>query len=180
MHWLKIEPEVFYTPFISDRLEILEAPSEWINAKRDTASMHILSYPFLFPPSVLVSYFRAINYAAMYKAFESAALVENTVRRMTFTDSQTRRGELRLQDRLKRAQDNYLVIEVRREQVLTDAMNQLWRRQKRELMRPLKVRIVGEEGVDHGGVQQEFFRIAIAEAMDPAYGTIAWKKNCAN
>lgn len=40
-------------------------------------------------------------------------------------------------------------------------------------MRPFKVRLgeeLGEEGLDLGGVQQEFFRLAIAEALDPKYG----------
>ena len=68
---------------------------------------------------------------------------------------------------------NNLVLEIRRDNILTDALNQLWRREKRELLRPLKVRMgmdEGEEGVDLGGVQQEFFRIAIGEALNPDYG----------
>ena len=83
------------------------------------------------------------------------------------------RGEKDLFDRLKIAMATYLVLEIRRESILTDALNQLWRRQKRELQRPLKVRMgmdEGEEGVDHGGVQQEFFRIALGEALNPDYG----------
>ena len=71
--------------------------------------------------------------------------------------------------------NNYLVLEIRRDKVLTDAMNQLWRRERRELLRPLKVRMgmeEGEEGVDHGGVQQEFFRVAIGEALNPDYGKL--------
>ena len=68
---------------------------------------------------------------------------------------------------------NNLVLEIRRDNILTDALNQLWRREKRELLRPLKIRMgmdEGEEGVDLGGVQQEFFRIAIGEALNPDYG----------
>ncbi|KAL8940764.1 MAG: hypothetical protein Q9216_002644 [Gyalolechia sp. 2 TL-2023] len=44
----------------------------------------------------------------------------------------------------------------------------------------------GEEGVDHGGVQQEFFRIAISKVMNPDYGMftideqskMAWFRPC--
>lgn len=82
--------------------------------------------------------------------------------------------QFQFSDRLKESKNLYLVLEIHREDVLTDAMNQLWRRHKRELLRPLKVRLgedEGEEGVDLGGVQQEFFRMAIAEALDPKYGT---------
>lgn len=52
-------------------------------------------------------------------------------------------------------------------------MDQLWRRKPFELQKPLKIRLgmtQGEEGIDHGGVQQEFFRLAIAEALDAEYG----------
>lgn len=171
--WFDGEPEIFYTPFLSERLDVMEMPLEWLDFDAAGASTHLLAYPFLFSPSVLVTYFRAINHAAMYKSFESAAMAEHMAQRMTFTDPDSGRGAVRLQDRLRVAQSNYLVLEIRRNDVLTDAMDQLWRRQRRELMRPLKVRMgmeEGEEGVDHGGVQQEFFRVAIAEAMEPKYG----------
>jgi hypothetical protein len=80
-----------------------------------------------------------------------------------------------LLSRLQKALSHYLVLEVRRDNLLVDALNQLWRRERRELMRPLKVRMgmdEGEEGVDHGGVQQEFFRMAMGEAFSPEYGTL--------
>lgn len=78
-----------------------------------------------------------------------------------------------LQDLLKTASAKYLVLEIGRATVLRDAFNQLWRREERELLRPLKVRLGedgGEEGFDSGGVQQEFFRLAIAECLDPNHG----------
>jgi hypothetical protein len=62
--------------------------------------------------------------------------------------------------------------------MLEDAFNQLWHRQKRELMRPLKVRMgfgQGEEGVDQGGVSQEFFSIVLGKALDPMAGELKQK-----
>ena len=78
-----------------------------------------------------------------------------------------------LTDRLKTAASKYLILDIKRERVLRDAFDQLWRREERELLRPLKVHLGelnGEEGFDSGGVQQEFFRMAIAEALNPDYG----------
>ena len=154
----------------------MQMPAEWATSDTDRNSVHLLSYPFLFPPSVLVSYFRSINYAAMYKAFESSAEAEHIAGKMIFEhQNPSAPGGLRLQDRLDVAQRGFLVLEIRRGNVLLDAMNHVWRRQRRELMRPLKVRMgmdEGEEGVDHGGVQQEFFRVAIAEALNPDYGIL--------
>jgi len=94
-------------------------------------------------------------------------------REMTFTRNETGPGTLRMNDDLRIAQTGFLVLEVRRDNVLKDAMDQIWRRQHRELMRPLRVQMgaqEGEQGVDHGGVQQEFFRVVIAEVLNPDYG----------
>ena len=171
--WLGIDGVTLYTPCISERMELMEAPIEWAASDQPAKCWHMLDFPRLFPPSVLVSYFRAINYDTMYKAFESAATAQHIAARVTFPNPFTNHGPVRLPDKLKVAQTSYLVLEIHREDVLKDAMDQIWRREKRELMRPLKVRMgteEGEEGEDHGGVQQEFIRIAIAEALDPKYG----------
>jgi hypothetical protein len=185
---LGLVPEDFHTPFLSERLEPLEMPVEWIGRSPNNKIMHLLSYPFLFPPSALVIYFRALNYAAMSRYYEAAM---TTTRHVT----QTAFGAIQIQDdvgmlaRLKTSMTTYLVLVVRRDNLLTDALNQLWRRERRELMRPLKVQMgmdEGEEGLDHGGVQQEFFRVLMAEALDQSYGMftmdsrtrISWFQPC--
>ena len=174
---LGLQPETFHTPFLSERLDPMDMPLEWLNSHPKTNTIHLLSYPFLFPPSALVTYFRAINHSAMFKAFEASITTTRMVMQMTFAESALAdHRESRLFERLTVAMTNYLVLEIRRDNVLTCALNQLWRREKRELMRPLKVRMgmeEGEEGVDHGGVQQEFFRMAIGEALNPNYGKYA-------
>ena len=152
-------------------------PLDWIDFQENKTHVHLLSYPFLFSPSILRSYFRAINYDAMYESFKAAVRVQKLADDLTFPDPQSGRGSIRLHEPLKEAQSKFLVLEIRRANVLADAMDQLWRRQRRELMRPLKVRMgvdEGEEGVDLGGVQQEFFRVAIAEAMSPDYGMLTF------
>ncbi|PYH88127.1 hypothetical protein BO71DRAFT_414327 [Aspergillus ellipticus CBS 707.79] len=185
---LGLVPEDFQTPFLADRLEPLDMPVEWMGSLPNNKTMHLLSYPFLFPPSALVIYFRALNYAAMSKYYEAAM---TTTRHVT----QTGFGPIQIQDdvglleQMKTSMSTYLVLVVRRDSILKDALNQLWRRERRELMRPLKVQMgmnEGEEGLDHGGVQQEFFRVLMAEALDPAYGIftmdgrtrISWFQPC--
>lgn len=171
-HRLGLVPEDFHTPFLSERLDPLEMPVEWLGSLSNNKTMHLLSYSFLFPPSSLVIYFRALNYSSMSKYYEAAM---TTTRHITHTAF----GAIHISDdvslfaRMKTSMSTYLVLVVRRDNVLTDALNQLWRRERRELMRPLKVQMgmdEGEEGLDHGGVQQEFFRVLMAEALDPAYG----------
>ncbi|KAB8224111.1 hypothetical protein BDV33DRAFT_165896 [Aspergillus novoparasiticus] len=172
---LGLVPEDFHTPFLSERLEPLEMPVEWIGRSPNNKTLHLLSYPFLFPPSALVIYFRALNYAAMSRFYEAAMTTTRHVMQTAF-------GAIQIQDdvgmlaRLKTSMTAYLVLVVRRDNLLPDALNQLWRRERRELMRPLKVQMgmdEGEEGLDHGGVQQEFFRVLMAEALDQSYGMFA-------
>ena len=134
-------------------------------------TMHILDFPFLFKPSILVSYFRSINLTRMWKATREGMANAQLADRLTFTPEHT--NIVRNSSLWNKVFEHYLVLSISRETALTDAMNQIWRRRRCELIRPLKVRLgqdLGEEAVDHGGVQQEFFRIAIAEALDPKYG----------
>ncbi|KAJ5221132.1 uncharacterized protein N7469_010019 [Penicillium citrinum] len=185
---LGLHPEDFQTSFLADRLDPLEMPVAWISGLSNNRTIHLLSYSFLFPPSFLVIYFRALNYSAMSKYFEAAM---TTTRHVT----QTAFGSISIPDdgallsRMKVSMSTYLVLVVRRDNVLTDALNQLWRREKRELMRPLKVQMgmdEGEEGLDHGGVQQEFFRVLMADALDPSFGMftldtrhrVSWFRPC--
>lgn len=169
---LGLTSEDFHTHFLAERLDPLEMPVEWIARVSSNKTLHLLSYPFLFPPSSLVTYFRALNYSAMSKYYEAAMTTTRHV-------SQTALGAIEIQDdigllaRMRTSMTTYLVLVIRRDNILTDALNQLWRRERRELMRPLKVQMgmdEGEEGLDHGGVQQEFFRLLMAEALDPSYG----------
>ncbi|KAG5294419.1 HECT domain-containing protein [Histoplasma ohiense] len=186
---LGLRPEDFHTAFLSERLDPTEMPVEWLGILQNNKSVHLLSYPFLFPPSALVIYFRAINYSNMSKSYEAAMTTSRHVTQPAFSSIIPIDDDVSLLARLKTSISTYLVLVVRRDNVLTDALDQLWRRERRELMRPLKVQMgmdEGEEGIDHGGVQQEFFRVAFGEALDPSYGMftmdmrtrISWFQPC--
>jgi hypothetical protein len=151
-------------------------PLEWLNFESKRRTVHLLDYPYLFTPSTLVTYFRAINYSRMNQAYETAKATYGLMRAISsesnlLTDPDRRRN---LSFRLDTATSRFMVLEISRGNVLQDTFNAIWRREERELMRPLKIRLgeeSGEEGLDSGGVQQEFFRLAIAEALNPDYGT---------
>ncbi|KAK2871843.1 hypothetical protein FQN49_002768 [Arthroderma sp. PD_2] len=170
---LGLLPEDFHTPFFSERLDPLEMPTEWLELLYNNRTMHLLSCSFIFPPSALVIYFRAINHATMSKSFETSVIASKHVTAMAFSGTVSIEDDIALLARMRTALTTFLIISVRREHALVDALNQLWRRERRELLRPLKVQMGmddGEEGVDQGGVQQEFFRMVITEALDPAFG----------
>jgi hypothetical protein len=173
-----LEPAEFWTQVFVERFEPFDMPMQWLDFRSDNRTIHLLSYSFLFPPETVVTYFRAINYSRMTKITEGATLTKRaynefvaSVHVHSYQIPVARRETL--QQRLGIAGLPRFVVEVRRDRVLTDAINQIWRRQKRELLKPLKVRMgtdEGEEGVDSGGVQQELFRVLFGQALEPSYG----------
>lgn len=167
-------PEDFHTPFLANRLDLLEMPADFLTKSENNRTFHLLSYPFLFPPRTLVQYFRSMNYSTMSRYYEEALANERHLKNIAMSsrvDIHSRYpGLVR---RMQTATLSFLLVVARRDKAVTDALDQLWRREKRELLRPLKVIMgvqEGEEGVDHGGVQQEFFRTVMAEILNPDYG----------
>ncbi|KAJ3580256.1 hypothetical protein NPX13_g311 [Xylaria arbuscula] len=165
----------FRFEFFGDRLDSVDMPVSWLSFTSTKQKVHLLDYPFIFNPASLVTYFRAINFSIMSHSYEEATSLQLRIRMLTepgslVTDAHQRNA---LEDLLRTPASKFLILNIRRDDILTDAFDQLWRREERELMRPLKIHLgedSGEEGYDYGGVQQEFFRLAMAEALHPDYG----------
>ncbi|KAJ1983490.1 hypothetical protein H4R34_001251 [Dimargaris verticillata] len=64
----------------------------------------------------------------------------------------------------------YLVLEIRRSHIVRDAMCQLTNKTSNERRKQLKVRFVGEDAIDEGGVQKEFFQLVVREMFAEQYG----------
>ena len=65
----------------------------------------------------------------------------------------------------------YCVLRVRRDRLLADAAREIAAAARtRQLHKPLKVVFAGEEGVDEGGVQKEFFTLVARQIFSPDYG----------
>ncbi|KAK3316112.1 hypothetical protein B0H66DRAFT_278525 [Apodospora peruviana] len=172
-HELLLGDAQFRAEYFAERLDSVQMPVAWLSHSSTRQKLHLLDFPYLFNSSTLVSYFRSINFSRMSYAFEEATSVQDEIDAIATRLSLDQHHKEVLADRLKVPAAKYLSLDIRRENVLQDAFNQLWRREERELLRPLKVHLgvlTGEEGFDSGGVQQEFFRMAIAEALHPDYG----------
>lgn len=171
---LNLSPDLFWMPFIAEIFDDMTMPSEWLSFRADNRQMHLLSFSFLFRPDILVKYFRAINIAIMKKSHEDATIVGNDTRQYIWATLPIPiHGAKEVLAHLRPHMAKYFVLTIRRDDILNGAIDQIWRRQRREIMRPLRVRIgkdEGEDGLDHGGVQQEFFRLVFAEAFRPDYG----------
>jgi len=70
----------------------------------------------------------------------------------------------------------FLVLKVRRGAYLVqDTLIQINRAKESDTLRkPLKVKFLGEEGVDEGGVQKEFFQQLVKELFNPDYGMFTY------
>uniref|UniRef100_A0A8C1UAJ4 HECT and RLD domain containing E3 ubiquitin protein ligase 3 n=1 Tax=Cyprinus carpio TaxID=7962 RepID=A0A8C1UAJ4_CYPCA len=68
------------------------------------------------------------------------------------------------------ARNPFLVLHVRRNHLVSDALRELTVYNDVDLKKPLKVIFDGEEAVDAGGVTKEFFLLLLKELMDPIYG----------
>ncbi|UNI18063.1 hypothetical protein JDV02_004358 [Purpureocillium takamizusanense] len=165
----------FRVDHFSERLDPMEMPVTWADFTSTRRRNHLLDYPYLFTPDALVSFFRSINFSRMSTTFEESSSLKTRMNAIVDPGSLVTNPHHKhvLQDLLRTASSKYLVLDIGRDNVVRDAFDQLWRRQERELLRPLKIHLGedgGEEGFDSGGVQQEFFRMAIAECLDPRFG----------
>ena len=56
-----------------------------------------------------------------------------------------------------------------------DALNEIARQRPRDLLKPLRVHFIGEDGIDAGGVKKEFFQLLVTELLCPDYGMLIFQ-----
>lgn len=71
----------------------------------------------------------------------------------------------------------YLVLKVRRDNLIMDTLTRLVSGQVTNYKKPLKVVFEGEPGIDEGGVRKEFFMLIIKELFDPNFGMFLYNSN---
>ncbi|KAI7090237.1 hypothetical protein KC356_g1734 [Hortaea werneckii] len=150
-------------------LEIVDLAQSWKQTADSSQTRHLLSFDFLFPSHSRAMCFRMVSHLKMREAVSFAEQAAALRRRMMphMLDDEP-------EGRLKHLEQQYLLLNVSRIDVLRDAYNQLWQRRQRELFRPLRVRLGEvdelEVGHDLGGVQMEFFNLVCQEAMKEESG----------
>eukprot|EP00494_Astrolonche_serrata_P004972 UN04987 len=73
-------------------------------------------------------------------------------------------------------QNPYLILKIHRTSVIQDTLTCLQMQNPMDLRKPLRVKFIGEEGVDEGGVKKEFFQILVRELFDANYGMFSYNK----
>ena len=73
-------------------------------------------------------------------------------------------GRLALDPRHHVTSHHTLIWQVRRSHLIHDTLLQMGMR-KDDLKKPLKVQFAGEDGIDEGGVQKEFFQLIFSQVL---------------
>ncbi|GAO47526.1 hypothetical protein SAICODRAFT_93532 [Saitoella complicata NRRL Y-17804] len=140
----------------------LETIKPWLEST-DKSPKNILNYPFLLSFSTRVSLLRASSFGSMLALEQSIGVNAAVVAQLSrhFTRALT-----------PRSSESCHILDIRRTHLVHDAFAGISGRKTWELKRPLRVRFVGggEDGVDQGGLQKEFFASLCHVVFDEDYG----------
>ncbi|KAI4884476.1 hypothetical protein NFI96_014104 [Prochilodus magdalenae] len=150
-----VEYNLFYIPDITSLVDIQEDYLKWFLSKAEINSVTLCAYPFILNAQAKTTMLQTDAELQMQMAVSGANL-HNVFMLLT------------LEPLL--AQNPFLVLHVRRDHLVSDALRELTIYNDVDLKKPLKVIFDGEEAVDAGGVTKEFFLLLLKELMDPVYG----------
>jgi hypothetical protein len=146
----------------------VEQVESFLDHEENPQTVHVVSLRNVYPDEIAMVFFRILNYRQLFDSYRDATFVREFGERVLMQPypEVVEMGRTRLATQAA----PLLQLRIRREHLLEDAMAQLWKRQPRELKRPLKIDMVQESGVDQGGVSQEFFRLVFAKLFEPETG----------
>ncbi|XP_061102038.1 probable E3 ubiquitin-protein ligase HERC3 isoform X1 [Conger conger] len=158
-----VEYNSFYIPDISNLVDIQEDYLKWFLSKAEIkmrsppvqSSVTLCAFPFILNAQAKTTMLQTDAELQMQMAVSGANL-HNVFMLLT------------LEPLL--ARNPFLVLHVRRDHLVSDALRELTIYSDVDLKKPLKVIFDGEEAVDAGGVTKEFFLLLLKELMDPVYG----------
>lgn len=142
--------------------------SQFVNEKLDVTEDFLRDYlPDAHPG---FSYIRSSSYLLNPETKSTLLQLESRV-----TQQLTVRDQL-WQNLLMRGEYMpYLVLRINRERLIPTSLDAL-RVPSEDLKKQLKVKFVGEEGIDEGGVKKEWFQLVVKELFDAKYGMFTTDK----
>ncbi|GAB0092566.1 probable E3 ubiquitin-protein ligase HERC4 [Sergentomyia squamirostris] len=149
----KVSVEAFHVTDLHETVDIQRDYVMWLHDK-DSLQFHLCSYPFIFDVAAKTQLLQTDQRVQMHNAMQNA----------------TAEGLLQMVIGGQSSVNPYLSINVTRENLVQDTINELSRYNPSEYKRPLRVKFQNEEAEDAGGVQKEFFMLLLKEILDPKYG----------
>lgn len=162
--------EEFYNDAVNSEVDIIEDYARSITfMKKRHAISSSSREPFIIPQRML-SELSFCDYPFVLDAGSKSRILQVD----SDLEQRSRAQDAVLAGPMMGLASQYLILKVRRENVIEDSLQQLVRLSADTLKKPLKVKFIGEEGVDEGGVQKEYFQILIRQLLDPAFGMFTY------
>jgi ubiquitin-protein ligase E3 A len=162
----------FYVPELTSALNIKDEYRKWRRSLESgtVTDFALINYPFLFDPVSKTRIMHIDAWVKMSLKYEDAYVNQTLVfQAQKFIDDPDKMETLELE--LQNSTNPYFLLNIRRSNLVEDTMDQLSNKIL-DIRKPLKVKFVGggEEGMDQGGVQKEFFQVLISDIIDPNFG----------
>ncbi|XP_044727132.1 probable E3 ubiquitin-protein ligase HERC4 isoform X2 [Chrysoperla carnea] len=152
---LKVPYTIFHLPEIADFVDVRVDYLNWL-ADTHNQNLYLCNYPFLFDAQAKTQLLQTDQSLQMQSAMNEAATRAFTT--MLFAPQYM--GNI----------TQFLILNVSRENIVTDTLHELAKYDSHDLKKPLKVKFHDEEALDAGGVRKEFFMLLLREILDPKYG----------
>ncbi|CAL4099631.1 unnamed protein product, partial [Meganyctiphanes norvegica] len=156
---MRLPYEEFYIPEIGEKIDIRTDYMNWLASKGSSFTrsnkikISFCEFPFLFDSTAKTLLLRADATRQMQGAMQDAVLHSNPMQ-LFFNPTQVQ----------------FLNLNIHRNNIVQDTINQLLFHGITDFKRPLRVTFIGEEAEDAGGVRKEFFLLLIREILNPDYG----------
>jgi hypothetical protein len=142
------------------------------NRKKESEyQLSFFSYPFLLPPLMKRKIILVDAMSQMSMEYQDACVNHTLVVHAQKLLSEAPYMLKQLETKLSSVTCPYLLLEIRREHFIHDTLAQMSHKWA-DIKKPLKVKFVegGEEGMDQGGVQKEFFGVLFEKLVSDELG----------
>lgn len=146
----KVPYEMFHVNEITDYYDIRNDYVIW-SQDTNSNSFYLCNYPFIFDANAKHLLLQTDQALQMHYAMQNAA-------------SQS------FFSLFGPPPNVYFVLTVTRENIVEDTIRELHKISSADLKKPLRVKFIGEEAEDTGGVRKEFFMLLLKDILDQKYG----------
>ncbi|OXA56991.1 putative E3 ubiquitin-protein ligase HERC4 [Folsomia candida] len=146
----------FAIPQLTSKVDVRLDYFNWLQRKPQTRVFYFCDFPFVFDSQAKTLLLQTDQILQMQTAMKSA--MNQSISSLMFSSSADHQ------------EAQYLVLNVSRNNLVNDVLNQIYTLNTHDLKKPLKIKFIGEEAEDAGGVKKEFFLLLIREILDPKYG----------
>ncbi|XP_049804341.1 probable E3 ubiquitin-protein ligase HERC4 isoform X1 [Schistocerca nitens] len=155
---LKVPYDTFQMPELAEIVDVRSDYLHWLVEKDQTQAgrLYFCNYPFVFDAAAKTLLLETDQSLQMQSAMNQAATQVFTT--MFFNPA------------LATNISTFLQLHVSREHLVQDTLRELAKYSSSDLKKPLRVKFLGEEAEDAGGVTKEFFLLLMREILDPKYG----------